>query len=672
LTQRTPGFARRPPPALIAALALLAVTIGFYWKLTLTNEYTWFNQWDMCALEIPRLQFEAREIHAGRFPLWDPHIWAGQPLLGQTQPGPIYPLNLLLALLPLQEGGQINPQFLNWYYVLIHFQAAFFLYLLCRECGSSPVAAAYAGGVFSFAGFFGAIPWLDLMNGAVWAPLVFLYLFRTLRNHQPVRSAAYCGLFLGIAWLSGHHEIPLLLSAVVAAFFGAAFVRSPNWQVVKLAGASLLISVLISGAQLIPTYEFGKHSKRWVEASEPLGWDQQIPYTVHAKYSLAPQNLLGFVLPGDDLTMMVGATVVALAIFGLLTNLRRKPVRWIAILFLIALAYALGANFPFHGILYSIMPMLGKARTPIRAIFFCTMALALLAAFGLDQLKARLPQNWSALFCGILLLTVLEIDPVSDGRIEDRQKSPLFQALYANGDIAAYLRAQPGPLRVSVNSEQAIANFGDVYGIDMPQGFVAGASSNIVRQELHSKRTQDLFAVTHHVGRDSLRPEQQEVFTGKSGLKVFRNPDPMPRAWVVHNTVLAKDDDALRTLIQSPGLDFHKAAVLLGESPQLETCDGVDAVALTSRTTDSVTLKARMQCRGLVILADANFPGWVASVDGRPAKMLEPYGSFRGVVVGAGDHRIEMRYRPVSVYAGGGLTVLGFLAAGFLIMRPGK
>jgi hypothetical protein len=476
-------------------------------------------------------------------------------------------------------------------------------------------------------------------------------------------------LFLGIAWLSGHHEIPLLLSALVVGFFVAAFVRSPNWQVVKLAGASLLISGLVASAQLIPTYEFGKHSKRWVEASEPLAWDQQIPYTIHTKYSLAPQNLLGFVLPQNDLTLLVGVTVLALAIFGLLTNLHRKPVRWIAVLFLVALAYALGSNLPFHGILYSVVPMLGKARSPIRAVFFCTMALAFLAAFGLDQLKARCPQHWFAIVSGILFLTLMEIAPVSAWRIDDRQKGPLFQALYANQDIAAYLRAQPGPVRISLNSEQAIANLGDLHGIDILQGFVAGASSNIIRQELHTKRTQDLFAVTHHVGKEALRPEQQEVFTGKSGLKVFRNPDPMPRAWAVHHTTFAKNDYALRALIQDPASDFHKAAFFLGDAPRLERCDGVDAIALTSRTTDSVTLKARLQCRGLVILADANFPGWVVSVDGRPATLLEPYGSFRGVVVEAGDHSIDMRYRPISVYAGGGLSILGLLAAGFLIMR---
>src|SRR5215212_7932979 len=96
LSPEAPGPARRVTSAFLAALILFAITAGFYWRLAIPDQFTWFNQWDMCALEIPRLQFEAEQIHAGRFPLWDPHIWSGQPMIGQTQPGTVYPLNLLL------------------------------------------------------------------------------------------------------------------------------------------------------------------------------------------------------------------------------------------------------------------------------------------------------------------------------------------------------------------------------------------------------------------------------------------------------------------------------------------------------------------------------------------------------------------------------------------------
>ena len=84
--------------------AVLLTCVLFYWKLALSPEYVWFDHPDMCYIEIPRLQYQAREMHQGRFPLWDTNLWMGQPMLGQTQPGPVFPLNLLFLLLPLNNG----------------------------------------------------------------------------------------------------------------------------------------------------------------------------------------------------------------------------------------------------------------------------------------------------------------------------------------------------------------------------------------------------------------------------------------------------------------------------------------------------------------------------------------------------------------------------------------
>ncbi|MDQ6665910.1 MAG: hypothetical protein M3Z23_16135, partial [Acidobacteriota bacterium] len=74
------------PPAL-----LLIVYIGVFWKLTLTSQYTWLESPDFANQVLPWYQFEAAEFHAGHFPLWDPYLWGGQPLLGQMQPGLSYP-----------------------------------------------------------------------------------------------------------------------------------------------------------------------------------------------------------------------------------------------------------------------------------------------------------------------------------------------------------------------------------------------------------------------------------------------------------------------------------------------------------------------------------------------------------------------------------------------------
>jgi hypothetical protein len=52
----------------------------------------------------PWPDFEAREFHAGRLPLWDPYEWAGHTLIGQVQPGTTNPLNWILFAMPLGDG----------------------------------------------------------------------------------------------------------------------------------------------------------------------------------------------------------------------------------------------------------------------------------------------------------------------------------------------------------------------------------------------------------------------------------------------------------------------------------------------------------------------------------------------------------------------------------------
>ena len=68
-----------------------------------------------------------------------------------------------------------------------------------------------------------------------------------------------------------------------------------------------------------------------------------------------------------------------------------------------------------------------------------------------------------------------------------------------------------------------------------------------------------------------------------------------------------------------------------------------------------------MSCPGLLILADTYTPGWRATVDGSPTRILEAYGVMRGLRVPGGHHRVELSYRPRSVLFGGAMTLLGFL-----------
>ena len=85
-------------------------------------------------------------------------------------------------------------------------------------------------------------------------------------------------------------------------------------------------------------------------------------------------------------------------------------------------------------------------------------------------------------------------------------------------------------------------------------------------------------------------------------------------------------------------------------------------------TPNHVTIHLTADRPGYLVLADTWYPGWQATVDGRPAPILRVYTAFRAVPVGAGEHTVEMAYRPGSVRVGAVLSVaaLAVLAVGLL------
>ena len=97
---------------------------------------------------------------------------------------------------------------MNWYFALIHYMGALFCFWLCRDLGRGRAASILAGIGFGLSGYCGNVDWPQMLNGAIWIPLIVLYCFRSFRGRRPVASAALAGTFLGISFLSGHHQIP--------------------------------------------------------------------------------------------------------------------------------------------------------------------------------------------------------------------------------------------------------------------------------------------------------------------------------------------------------------------------------------------------------------------------------------------------------------------------------
>ncbi len=619
-----------------ALLVLFLLTAGFYWKLTISREWTFLEGPDLANVVRPWLDFEAREFHAGRLPLWDPYEWAGHTLIGQVQPGITNPLNWILFAMPLRDG-HIPVTTLHWYWVMIHWLGAVFCYALCRDLKAGYTASLLGASIFALTGFLGHTDWPQILMSSIWVPVVLLFFARVARGRAPVSSAALCGAALGMAFLSGHHVVPTFTMVLVGAMW-LVYIAVPEGQArrpVPLgarwghAAIFAVVWLLVSAVQVLPAIEYAKQSLRWAGAPEPLRWGQPVPYDVHAQYSLGWPSVGGIVLPGISLhaNPHVGFIAVALALGALWYRRREARVRWFAFVALGGLLLALGKDFPPYWLIYRFVPMVEKAREPAMAIVLCQVGIAVLAALGASLLR----RGWMVTLAFGLFLAEAVYDAPHLARF-DRPGS--YTALIrGQADIAEFLKAQPGWFRVDFDDSDVPYNFGNLYGIEQFGG--AGSSLPLrTHRMLGNAETPRLFGIRYRVARQPSDPAQQEVFRSRSGLKVYRDPRIAEPLWTWRDV----------------------------------PCGAPDRWRVVSRQPEVFVIEAELGCPGLVVAGDSYYPGWRARVDGERRPVQELY-AVRAVRVGAGRHTVEFRYRPASVYWGFGLTLLGFSMAAFFRLR---
>lgn len=174
-----------------------------------------------------------------------------------------------------------------------------------------------------------------------------------------------------------------------------------------------------------------------------------------------------------------------------------------------------------------------------------------------------------------------------------------------------------------------------------------------------------LAGVTHYV-RNAGEPLRFEgpvpSRTAIDDLWLWRAPDAFPRGWAVHRVAVMSDDDAFAELARHPRApaDFAPLDGPAEVGPPPAGCRST--VETTETGPEHVTQDVALCAPGVVVLADAWFPGWAVSVDGAPATPRRAWGFLRAVAVPAGAHRVVWRYRPASFALGAGVSLAAWLA----------
>jgi hypothetical protein len=162
-------------------------------------------------------------------------------------------------------------------------------------------------------------------------------------------------------------------------------------------------------------------------------------------------------------------------------------------------------------------------------------------------------------------------------------------------------------------------------------------------------------------------------------VKVYENLDVLPRLFFVPNAIGVNDDEAALQEMRDPEFNPTTTVILVNSASASGAGSGMDrgskitdqAVAeLTLYEPERVVASVLAPTDGWLLLSDAWYPGWEATVDGEPMPVERANILFRAVSVPEGEHQVEWVYRPASFRLGVAVS-LGTLGLLLIVVGVG-
>lgn len=124
------------------------------------------------------------------------------------------------------------------------------------------------------------------------------------------------------------------------------------------------------------------------------------------------------------------------------------------------------------------------------------------------------------------------------------------------------------------------------------------------------------------------------------------------------------DREAMRSTVYVSTSEYAAARI---STPSAKT-PPEQRVEIRRFENDLVRLEVETSSPGMVVMTDMMYPGWTATLDGKPTRIHAAQGMFRGVGVPAGKHEVRFEFRPPSVYYGAALSGLSLTVFAALLV----
>jgi hypothetical protein len=646
-----------------------------------------------------------QQLANGEWPLWNPLQFGGKPLLANYQSTVFYPPRLLHAFLPVALATTLFVLLKLWL-------CGMTAYLYGRVLTLSVNASRFLSIAWMIGGYTFAWAYWTPTDVAIWVPVIFIgveFLIggRYRRGFFALALGATLLLLAGhpeSAFVFGLGAGLYFVIRVPGSGFG--FKRIVTSSGIAL--AAWMIALAVCAVQILPFAEYASVSNNvsfresgtearhaipvneWVSALVPRYFGTNADENYRGVHNYTFNHML---YPG--IAVWIG---VLLAIGSLRYPKRRRVLAWLGVTIVLGL-------FAFDLPIVRDVLALPVLSALWQCYFggFVVFGAAVIAAMGYDawskqpiRVQSLYPVVFGVALVALLLIPRLSFDFASvrpDGQAGYLAREMGTAALLAGLVLAALYVG----IRMKLPSRTVVA-VTVLLAIDLawagrgvlpttppdhhfpetpltnrlaelpPQARIDAVSNTEIRPGLLTPH-----GVEEHWGYDGILPARIIAFHALLGdserasrmagvthrlvldddadepIAIEPRPDTLPRAYTVFDWEFATDEQALDQL-RDHSFDPSQRAILnrdIGISPEFSGKELVPATMIARQPT-RVVLQTGNERPGVLVLLDAYFPGWSATVDGNPAEIAAANYAFRGVALPAGEHEIVFEYDPQS------------------------
>ncbi|MAU10970.1 MAG: hypothetical protein CL607_14200 [Anaerolineaceae bacterium] len=727
-------LSRRRYDALAIGLLVVFWATFFWRILTpIAADQASFKKGDFSGQFVAFGAYQYERMSAGEVPLWNPYNNGGFPFIADTQAAVFYPPRLVtIGLSKLAGDWSYNALQLEAAFHVLLLSVLMYGYVRLLTIGSqhSILAALGSAIIMSYGGFTAGSPPLQLalLEAAVWLPLAASGIFLATRNGYQWRWMILAGFALGLSWMAGHPQTSWFLTYAMVGYFGYRVYVTQARLRDFLVGTVMMgiVTVGITAVTLLPGVEylmlatrsdFGFDAKsngfplqdviQFVMPGTMSYWSPLyvgIPALILAAYAVRNRcrdSIFWLGLSVIALLLSFGAnSVLYHAVYNVLPGLRffRGQER-AALLVTSSLAILAGSGIaclPTHriwlrntgisvaGLLTFITTVIFVAWLGDSATYGMYIGIGVLSTVVawcvvlISGFLGTQHAHWAVF--ALVGLIVFELFSVNIDADTNYESIPAMEQL----------SIKPSELIQPVVNDSSLfrvdgfrgleANYGSLYSVMDIRGisplFLSSAYDLIYSNYINNPLAWELFAVKYvYSERDTLHVPTTVIAEGSDSqgtVYLHQLDDPRPFAMLMTKVDVVDSDTFAQALVNDPNYQPRESVILLGESDfavgEGESAEG--EVVVSTYAPERIQIDITTEANAILSLAQIDYPGWEARLDGEPIEIRRAYGALTAFEIPTGTHQLELVYNPLSYRLGAILSAATWLAViGFGLMQ---